>query len=211
MNFQDQLIAYRKAAGYKTGKEFAAVLGISYPSYMAFENKGREPKYETLCKIADALHLTIDKLIGHEMGDAYEYCKNLIESFEFELMEVNEAVDGTIVVSNSNSELCRFQSKEEFTDHVLAWEKSFPIDENYQLYFNLHMYRSMTLRAENQKRNSNLLQYIKESLDELIHNSRPTTTEQLKEILLQALNAVKTQEIKKSTSNESKHPKEQQN
>lgn len=64
MSFQKNLKYYRKKAGYKTARDFAEVLNIPYASYVAYENKKREPKYQTLIQIANALNVSIDKLIG---------------------------------------------------------------------------------------------------------------------------------------------------
>ena len=61
--FQENLKRFRERAGI-TAKDFAALLGIKYTTYMAYENEGREPKQEALCKIAAALHVTIDELLG---------------------------------------------------------------------------------------------------------------------------------------------------
>lgn len=62
--FAKNLQKCRKNTGYKTAKEFAALIGLPYTTYAGYENQGREPKYETLCKIADALHVTTDELLG---------------------------------------------------------------------------------------------------------------------------------------------------
>ncbi|SNV04934.1 HTH-type transcriptional regulator immR [Megamonas hypermegale] len=64
MSFQKNLKYYRKKAGYKTARDFAEVLKIPYASYVAYENKKREPKYQTLIQIANALNVSIDRLIG---------------------------------------------------------------------------------------------------------------------------------------------------
>ena len=64
MSFQENLKYYREKSGYKTAKDFADVLNIPYTSYVAYENKGREPKYEMLCKIADLLKVSTDDLLG---------------------------------------------------------------------------------------------------------------------------------------------------
>lgn len=66
MSFQENLKYYREKSGYKTAKDFADVLNIPYTSYVAYENKGREPKYEMLCKIADLLQVSTDDLLGRE-------------------------------------------------------------------------------------------------------------------------------------------------
>ncbi len=65
MALSDNLRRYREMAGI-TAKDFAALLGIKYTTYMAYENEGREPKQEALCKIAAALHVSIDDLLGYK-------------------------------------------------------------------------------------------------------------------------------------------------
>lgn len=64
MGFQENLRHYREKAGYKSAKDFADVLGISPNTYVGYEVRGREPKYETLCKIADLLQVSTDDLLG---------------------------------------------------------------------------------------------------------------------------------------------------
>ena len=71
MEFQDKLRMYREQAGV-TAKDFADQIGIKYTTYMGYENQGREPKYEVLRKIADALHISIDDLMEHT-PDKTEY------------------------------------------------------------------------------------------------------------------------------------------
>lgn len=61
-SFQDNLRKYRKGLGI-TAKEFAARIGIAYGAYIGYENAGKEPKYENLCKIASALNVSIDELL----------------------------------------------------------------------------------------------------------------------------------------------------
>lgn len=78
MTFAERLKHYRELAGYKTGKEFAKHLNIPYPSYMAYENRGREPKYELLIKMANILNVTTDELLGNkqtELQTALAFCK----------------------------------------------------------------------------------------------------------------------------------------
>ena len=64
MSFQENLRYYREKAGYKQAKDFAKVLDVPYPTYVGYESQGREPKYETLCKIADLLQVSTDDLLG---------------------------------------------------------------------------------------------------------------------------------------------------
>ena len=68
MSFQDNLRRAREKAGYESAKDFAQnVLGIKYTTYLAYEGQeGREPKYDRLCEIAAALHVTTDELLGYD-------------------------------------------------------------------------------------------------------------------------------------------------
>lgn len=72
MSFQENLRRCREAAGFTSARSFAEFVGISYPTYMGYENRGREPKYETLCRIADTLNVTTDKLLGHKQAEFIE-------------------------------------------------------------------------------------------------------------------------------------------
>lgn len=66
MSFQENLKYYREKAGYKSAKEFANTLGIPPNTYVGYEVRGREPKYEMLCKIVDLLQVSTDDLLGRE-------------------------------------------------------------------------------------------------------------------------------------------------
>ena len=66
MNFSENLRRYRKAAGFQSAKDFAVKIGVSYTTYKSYENSSREPRFETLCKIAAVLHVSIDDLLGGE-------------------------------------------------------------------------------------------------------------------------------------------------
>ena len=79
MQFQENLKYYREKAGYKTAKDFSKALKISYTTYFAYENQGREPKYETLCKIANLLNVSLDDLIGRTPINEDEQLKNIID------------------------------------------------------------------------------------------------------------------------------------
>ena len=63
--FQKRLRYYREKAGYSTVKGFSEKIGMPYSTYLSYENAGKEPKYETLVKIADKLGITTDELLGH--------------------------------------------------------------------------------------------------------------------------------------------------
>ena len=70
-SFKDNLKYMREQAGYKQAKDFAKEIGIPYTTYLGYENQGREPKYDLLCKIATALNCTTDELLGRENHASY--------------------------------------------------------------------------------------------------------------------------------------------
>lgn len=65
MGFKENLKHYREGIGI-TAKDFARLVGVRYTTYVNYENVGTEPKYETLIKIASALHVSIDELLGYK-------------------------------------------------------------------------------------------------------------------------------------------------
>lgn len=92
MAFQENLRFYREKAGYRQAKDFAAAIGLSYTTYIAYENQGREPKYETLRRIAEALNVSIDTLLGFSGVDRYEEFKRLVVNSGCSLEEDGEKV-----------------------------------------------------------------------------------------------------------------------
>lgn len=73
-NFQDNLRHYREKAGFKKAKDFAEEIGVLYNTYKGYESQNKEPKYETLVKIADKLGITTDELLGVQQ-DSTKYFK----------------------------------------------------------------------------------------------------------------------------------------
>lgn len=64
----DRIKAYRISIKM-TQMDFAARLGITGSSVSAYENGTRLPSYEVLVKIADALGVTTDELLGRKKND----------------------------------------------------------------------------------------------------------------------------------------------
>lgn len=87
MDFSERLKYYREKAGYKTGKEFAKALNMSYPSYMAYENKGREPKYDILMKIAQNLNVTTDDLLGFRQTELSQ-CISFLRKHDYSIYSI---------------------------------------------------------------------------------------------------------------------------
>ena len=110
MAFQENLRFYREKAGYKQAKEFAAAIGVNYSTYIGYENQGKEPKYETLLRIAEALNVSIDTLLGFKTGKYEEYKRLLIE----EGYPLEEKGDKIYVTVPGHKLKAAFFSKKEF-------------------------------------------------------------------------------------------------
>ena len=67
MNFSQLLKSIRMEKGFSQ-KEIAEKLGVSQPSYAQYENGKRNPKAETIKKIADALGVSIEE-INPDLGN----------------------------------------------------------------------------------------------------------------------------------------------
>ena len=94
MTFQERLRYYRESAGFKSAKEFAAALGIGYTTYVAYENKNREPRYSMLCKIAHMLKITPNELLGfHDTETELETAVSFMERLGFKIAK-GKAPDG---------------------------------------------------------------------------------------------------------------------
>lgn len=61
-----------------TQREMANKLNLSYSTYSNYENNYREPKFETIEKVAEILGVTVDYLIGSDSSEKLnnEYEKN---------------------------------------------------------------------------------------------------------------------------------------
>lgn len=63
--FPQRLNQTRKARGF-TAQQMADLLGIGIRSYRAYESGDREPCFEALVTLADALDISCDYLLGRD-------------------------------------------------------------------------------------------------------------------------------------------------
>lgn len=116
MALQDNLKHFREKAGF-TAKEFADLLEVPYGTYVSYENRAREPKYELLIKIADALHVSIDDLLGRKISN-YKSLLNKCQKMDFIVLPDNTSRDSPSVnigwVSDDKKEEWFHFTKEEF-------------------------------------------------------------------------------------------------
>lgn len=143
MQFQENLKYYREKAGYKTAKDFSKALKISYTTYFAYENQGREPKYEILCQIADLLNVSLDDLVGRTPADEDERLKKTINDLlvlvnkklgiDYKAIKIN---DTNIVFANLSSE-DKFEfaiNKNELISIINDMKTQSAINEGYLLF-----------------------------------------------------------------------------
>lgn len=91
MSLQDNLKLLRMKLGYKQAKDFAKFAGIPYSSYSAYE-RGSWPNEENLIKLARALNVSIDTLIGYtpEKVDKFAKAVSLLKEVGYEVVEWQE-------------------------------------------------------------------------------------------------------------------------
>lgn len=73
--FAERLKYYRQKAGYSQ-KELADKIGIKFAAYNNYETKGAQPKIEVLIKMATALNIDVNTLVGFHADNT----KDLIET-----------------------------------------------------------------------------------------------------------------------------------
>lgn len=120
MGFRENLIKFRKEK-YSSAKEFANKLGVSPAMYGAYESpsKPREPKYELLCKIAAALSVTTDELLGYSL-DEYSYYKTMVKHSGLQINEYPVGTFGHDILEVCDPNVTKFNvlagyiSKEDF-------------------------------------------------------------------------------------------------
>ena len=104
MSFQENLRYYREKAGYKQAKDFAEALNIPYSTYTGYEVRNREPKYETLCKIADLLQVSTDDLLGRTTNILGTNEDERLKKELNNLLNPNEVKSLQVVVNNIDKE-----------------------------------------------------------------------------------------------------------
>ena len=72
--FSENLLTIRKQRGL-TRNDMATILGTTVQTYGAYENGRREPSFERLCKIAAALNISTDGLLGHQTPNKYDWLR----------------------------------------------------------------------------------------------------------------------------------------
>lgn len=117
----ENLRIYRSQTGI-TRKQIADKLGMTPQAYGNYENGEREPKLDILIKLAAALHVSVDDLLGYKV-DEYENRAASLMSFGFDLVEND---DDSIDILQTEKDgftncICRYRNRSEF---VLDMERA---------------------------------------------------------------------------------------
>ena len=183
MGFQENLRYYRERAGYKQSKDFAQALDIPYSTYKGYETQGREPKYNTLCKIADLLNVSTDELLGREnnilgvnendkirkeLSDVMTSMKNEQCPFDLKFKIIDNVVGLYFKDKNSRFGMCL--SKKELTKMINNYTAECDKVKKFYIYsdiiFNLIDVNQEQLKIEfqNEKNDTEKLNILKERL-----------------------------------------------
>ena len=145
MGFQENLRYYRERAGYKQSKDFAQALDIPYSTYKGYETQGREPKYNTLCKIADLLNVSTDELLGREnnilgMNEDERLKKEIntiLSMFDIQIIKLIDVTKKYIIfmVSDDKGKICSVKcDKKNLVDTING------ITHNFNQYRNENLF-----------------------------------------------------------------------
>lgn len=108
--FHERLRFYRERLGI-TAKEFAAQIGIKYSTYSGYEAAGKEPRYDTMIQIAEALHVSLDELFGYTLPYDVASCLERIN----QTGEIVASIEGdAVIVKSPKGRFLFSRSKEDF-------------------------------------------------------------------------------------------------
>jgi transcriptional regulator with XRE-family HTH domain len=199
MSFQDNLRKYRTAAGFSSAQEFADFIGVPYTTYVGYESKGREPRYEMLCKIATALNCTLNDLLGYSPSkcDSFPYYARMLESASesYSGMDIVVRDDGSIYIdADEKIYRCSFTDKEEFVRYMESAEHG--AAESYQYTRTLfNAIADMLEDRHHEQLSANAVNLTIESLQRALSEATPPEERgKLKQALKKALSELESSE-----------------
>lgn len=98
MSFNENLKKYRLKAGFKSAKRFAESLNIPYTTYMGYENKNSWPPEKILVKLANALGIDVNTLVGYHYHE-HEALLSVLRSANINF-KIDPTDDNAIYVEN---------------------------------------------------------------------------------------------------------------
>lgn len=112
-------------------------------AYGNYENGEREPKLDILIKLAAALHVSVDDLLGYQV-DEYENKAAVLMSFGFDLVEND---DDSIDVLQTEKDgftncICRYRNKAEFVLDMdrAEWRYNKATRNNKALFLDMYLH-----------------------------------------------------------------------
>lgn len=121
MSFMCNLRKYRELAGISSAKDMSALLGIPYPTYLGYENKNAEPKFDVLCEIASILGVSIDTLLDHETN-SFDTARYILKDSGLDILVDN---DGSVHIKEGDIDFCQYDNITDFKEAVLSMHKAF--------------------------------------------------------------------------------------
>ena len=198
MTFKDNLRTYRLKNGL-TAKALAECLGISYSTYMGYENEGKEPKYDLLCRIAGTLGCTPNDLLDFQpsIEDSFQYYSDLVESLDLcAFLEVKALPDGQVAIESSSPTLnCTFPGKESFVLYIKNAIEYMTETTKYKVVLNNTIADVLESRHDLASKAADTISHSIETLENAI--SEVTTPEErgkLKQALRKALSELESSE-----------------
>ena len=147
-DFSNNLLTLRERKGISR-KELAGILGVTVQTYGAYENGKREPNLDKLIKIAAALHVSIDDLLGYKV-DQVDYWANIIRPTGFILKNTTANYDDLLVTFHDEEiAINKILFNETMRDFINLFSKSIKdTEENIKRSFFAALLR-VTPKAKN--------------------------------------------------------------
>ena len=147
MTFAERLRYYREKAGYSQ-KEIAEIVNIPFQTYNNYETKGAQPKIEILIKLAHALHVDVNALVGYQQNETaaafhlleragVKYKKVSDDTYYFDMCDFGTVSTQTIVDTVN-------KTKQEI-DHLIEPKKL----EVFNLYFGFNLINTFSIGERN--------------------------------------------------------------
>ena len=203
MSFHENLRYYREKAGYST-KELANLLGITANTYAGYEIREREPKYKTLCKIADLLQVSTDDLLGRTtniLGNKDDYI--LLKRLDKLLSIANEKHHTDIKIQKTDDNNIYFKNNNASIsfEYVVSKKKSINALNKIDIAHDEKTSRILSIFLSN----TNTKQVIKKLQDNIIKANKiqneKERTDKIKTIL-KAINYMNIFKINSSLEND---------
>lgn len=127
-NFSDNLLKWRKEQGFARA-DLAKIAGVSTTAIGLYETGEREPKASILQKLAAALHVSIDELLGYEVNN-FEACRRMVEQTTISgaplFVDIGDFDDVKITRGENHlEEVLYFSTKDDFIDFVQGVRRDF--------------------------------------------------------------------------------------